>query len=76
MIETARGSEHVFKALASRVRREILFHLKDGELAAGEIASRFDVAAPTISRRTRLASALKTCSISRSLSSLTSWSST
>ncbi len=44
------GTESVFRALASRVRREILFHLRDGELAAGEIASRFDVAAPTISR--------------------------
>ena len=50
MIESASGSESVFKALASRVRREILFHLRNGELAAGEIASRFDVAAPTISR--------------------------
>ncbi len=43
-------SDSVFKALASAVRRRILFHLKDGELAAGEIASRFDLAAPTVSR--------------------------
>ena len=44
------GIEGVFRALASRVRREILFHLRDGELAAGEIASRFEIAAPTVSR--------------------------
>lgn len=44
------GVEGVFRALASRVRREILFHLRDGELAAGEIASRFEIAAPTVSR--------------------------
>ena len=44
------NDESVFKALASPVRREILFHLRGGELAAGEIASRFSVAAPTISR--------------------------
>ncbi len=43
-------SDSVFKALASAVRRRILFHLRDGELAAGEIASRFDLAAPTVSR--------------------------
>lgn len=49
MLEDA-GVEGVFRALASRVRREILFHLRDGELAAGEIASRFEIAAPTVSR--------------------------
>jgi DNA-binding transcriptional ArsR family regulator len=42
--------ENVFKALASPVRREILFHLRQGELSAGAIAARFDIAAPTISR--------------------------
>lgn len=42
--------ENVFKALASPVRREILFHLRQGELSAGDIAARFDIAAPTISR--------------------------
>ena len=44
------NEESVFKALASQVRREILFHLRQGELSAGDIASRFDIAAPTISR--------------------------
>lgn len=42
--------ENVFKALASPVRREILFHLREGELSAGDIAAQFDIAAPTISR--------------------------
>ena len=44
------NEESVFKALASPVRREILFHLRQGELSAGEIAANFDIAAPTISR--------------------------
>ena len=44
------NEEGVFKALASPVRREILFHLRGGELSAGEIASKFEIAAPTISR--------------------------
>jgi DNA-binding transcriptional ArsR family regulator len=43
-------TERVFKALASPVRREILQHLKAGELAAGDIAARFDMAAPSVSR--------------------------
>ncbi|MGI9610841.1 MAG: helix-turn-helix domain-containing protein, partial [Acidimicrobiia bacterium] len=42
------NEESVFKALASPVRREILFHLRQGELSAGDIASKFDIAAPTI----------------------------
>ena len=42
--------ESVFKALASPVRREILFHLRQGELAAGDIAAKFDIAAPPVSR--------------------------
>ena len=44
------NEENVFKALASPVRREILFHLRRGELSAGDIAANFDIAAPTISR--------------------------
>jgi DNA-binding transcriptional ArsR family regulator len=40
----------VFKALADPTRREILHELGEGELAAGEIASRFDIAAPSVSR--------------------------
>ncbi len=40
----------IFAALAHPTRRQILQDLKDGELAAGEIASRFSASGPTISR--------------------------
>jgi len=39
-----------FEALASRPRREILAYLSAQELTAGEIASRFEMSAPAISR--------------------------
>lgn len=47
MIDTVSG---VFTALAHPTRRQILQDLKDGELAAGVIASRFQATGPTISR--------------------------
>ncbi len=40
----------IFAALAHPTRRQILQDLKDGELAAGEIAARFKTSGPTISR--------------------------
>src|SRR5580698_4972119 len=40
----------VFKALADPTRRQILQDLKDGELSAGEIVSRFKISGPSISR--------------------------
>ena len=40
----------IFRALADPTRREILRELKTGELAAGEIASRYDMTAPSVSR--------------------------
>lgn len=40
----------VFRALADPTRRQILQDLGDGELAAGEIASRFPISGPSISR--------------------------
>ena len=40
----------VFRALADPTRRQILQDLRDGELAAGEIASRFTISGPSISR--------------------------
>jgi DNA-binding transcriptional ArsR family regulator len=40
----------VFKALADPTRRQILEDLRPGELTAGEIASRFKISAPSISR--------------------------
>jgi len=42
--------DKVFEALASQPRREILAFLSAQELTAGEIASRFDMSAPAISR--------------------------
>jgi len=40
----------VFKALADHTRRRILHELKDGELSAGTIASRFPISGPSVSR--------------------------
>jgi DNA-binding transcriptional ArsR family regulator len=40
----------VFAALADATRRRILQDLSEGELPAGEIASRFTLSAPAISR--------------------------
>jgi len=40
----------IFTALAHPTRRQILQDLKDGEMAAGEIAARFTSSGPTISR--------------------------
>ncbi|MFQ5555065.1 MAG: metalloregulator ArsR/SmtB family transcription factor [Acidimicrobiia bacterium] len=53
-------TDEVFRALSSAVRRTILVHLRNGELSAGEIASRFRLAAPTISRHLGV---LKTASL-------------
>ncbi|WP_382306505.1 metalloregulator ArsR/SmtB family transcription factor [Herbiconiux sp. UC225_62] len=46
----ADSTSDIFSALAHPTRRQILQDLKDGELAAGEIAARFDASGPTISR--------------------------
>lgn len=40
----------IFAALADPTRRQILQELKDGELPAGEIVSRFALSGPAISR--------------------------
>lgn len=40
----------IFGALADATRRQILQDLQEGELPAGEIASRFTLSAPAISR--------------------------
>lgn len=42
--------EKVFEALASTARRKILAYLSAGELTAGEIASRFAMTKPAISK--------------------------
>jgi DNA-binding transcriptional ArsR family regulator len=40
----------VFRALADSTRRQILEDLRSGELAAGEIAARFPISGPSVSR--------------------------
>jgi DNA-binding transcriptional ArsR family regulator len=40
----------VFKALADPTRRQILADLRDGEKSAGQIAARFPISGPSISR--------------------------
>src|SRR6266566_173713 len=47
---TARESAAVFKALADPTRRQILEDLRDGELTAGDIAGRFPISPPSVSR--------------------------
>jgi DNA-binding transcriptional ArsR family regulator len=42
--------DRVFEALASRPRREILAYLSAAELTTSELAERFQMSAPTISR--------------------------
>ncbi len=39
-----------FQALSNSYRREILRLLEDGERSAGEIAARFDISQPSVSR--------------------------
>lgn len=40
----------IFEALASTARRKILAYLAEAELTAGEIASRFEMTKPSISK--------------------------
>ena len=42
--------DKVFEALASQHRRKILAYLSETELTAGEIAARFDMSKPSISK--------------------------
>jgi DNA-binding transcriptional ArsR family regulator len=48
--ERDEGQAGVFRALADPTRRQILQDLRGCELAAGEIASRFSISGPSISR--------------------------
>jgi DNA-binding transcriptional ArsR family regulator len=45
-----RDDTWVFRAPADPTRRQILQDLRDGELAAGEIAGRFAMSGPSVSR--------------------------
>ncbi len=40
----------VFQALASSARRKVLAYLAEGELTAGEVAERFNMTKPSISK--------------------------
>jgi DNA-binding transcriptional ArsR family regulator len=42
--------EKVFEALSSTVRRKILAYLSATDLTAGEIADRFDISKPSVSK--------------------------
>ena len=44
------GDASVFRALADPTRRQILRDLRPGELAAGELAGRFPISGPSVSR--------------------------
>ena len=46
----AQDETGAFRALADPTRRQILEDLRGGELAAGQIASRFSISGPSISR--------------------------
>jgi DNA-binding transcriptional ArsR family regulator len=51
MTEPGRVDESsVFRALADPTRRQILEDLRPGELTAGEIAGRFPISGPSVSR--------------------------
>jgi ArsR family transcriptional regulator, arsenate/arsenite/antimonite-responsive transcriptional repressor len=43
-------AEQIFEALASGVRRKILAYLSGGSLTASEIASRFEISKPSVSK--------------------------
>jgi len=45
-----KNMEKVFQALASGVRRKILAYLSATSLTAGEIAARFDISKPSLSK--------------------------
>lgn len=48
------STDRIFEALSSSARRQILAYLSAGELSAGQIAERFDMTAPAISRHLSL----------------------
>jgi ArsR family transcriptional regulator, arsenate/arsenite/antimonite-responsive transcriptional repressor len=46
--------ERIFEALASSPRRKILAYLSEAELTAGEIAERFEMTKPSLSKHLRI----------------------
>lgn len=57
--------DRIFEALSSTVRRKILAFLSSGELSAGQIAERFEMTAPAISRHLSLLEAANLVSSER-----------
>lgn len=57
---TVHPQMHVAAALADEVRREILLLLRGRVLSAGEIAARFDISRPAVSRHLRV---LRACGL-------------
>ncbi len=57
--------DRIFEALSSTVRRKILAFLSSGELSAGQIAERFELSAPAISRHLSLLEAANLVSSER-----------
>lgn len=54
---------HAYRALADPTRREILRLLREGELAAGELAGEFEISWPSVSRHLKV---LETAGLVRS----------
>jgi len=46
--------EHVFEALASTPRRKILAYLSESSMTAGEIAERFEMSKPSLSKHLKI----------------------
>ena len=46
--------EKIFEALASTPRRKILAYLSEAELSAGDIATRFEMAKPSLSKHLKI----------------------
>ena len=44
------NAERIFEALSSTPRRRILAYISEGPLSAGDIASRFDMSQPAVSK--------------------------
>src|SRR3569832_593563 len=58
-------TDRIFEALSSSARRQILAYLSAGELTAGQIAERFSMSAPAISRHLSLLEAANLVSSER-----------
>ncbi|HXT47636.1 MAG TPA: metalloregulator ArsR/SmtB family transcription factor, partial [Gemmatimonadaceae bacterium] len=54
MVYRSRSLDHTFAALADPTRRDILSRLATGVLSISEIASRFDMSLPAVSKHVRV----------------------